>query len=247
MPGMTLAVVVDRWRAPGRAALAVVALLLAGACGRRAEEPREPGRADDAPVTVPVPSADDGGPGEAAALTDEDFRDLAEALARRTARRVAAWGTAPLADDDTPRRFAVLDADEPLGGRGAYLVEAAPGALWLVAFSVDGRTMAWAVPAGGAGDGEAPWTARADLGIEHGQGHRRGGETLTFAVRGGQLVVLEHEYVEDAAEDEPVTRRFAEFGVCATPCPPLAGYPTTDLDLAVRGPAAALDALLPAR
>src|SRR5690349_19306818 len=92
----------------------LVLLLFAAACGRGTHEPERTAMRPR-PRVVPTVTAD------AAPDTERGFRQLADAIAARTGCHVIAWGTAPIADDDAPRRFAVLDPDE--GGRGAYLIE----------------------------------------------------------------------------------------------------------------------------
>jgi hypothetical protein len=150
---------------------------------------------------------------------------------------VIAWGTAPIGDGETLHRFAVLDpTGDETEGRGAYLIEAAPGQVYRVSFYVDGRTMAWGRPEGSSRDGDPTWTAVTERAIEHAQGHHHGGETIQFALRGGAPVVLLHEYTDDAETEVTERRAFAKDGVCAEPCPALAGFVTEDAQLQVAGP-----------
>jgi hypothetical protein len=180
---------------------------------------------------------------EQAVAEDEAFRSVAERLAARTERHVAAWGTAPIADDDLAHRFAVLAPDQAGAGRGAYLIEASAGTFWLISFHVDGRTILWGLPRRRASDDT--WRTIDDGAIEHAQGHARGGEELVFALRGGAPVVLRHAYKDDDA-DVVERKRFAVDGVCVETCPPLVGFDTEDLDLRVIGPKRTVKALVAA-
>jgi hypothetical protein len=206
-------------------------LALLAACGQSSSEKskdkeKDAARAIATSVDAPAVAAD-------AAPTPESFIELADAIAKKSARRVTASGEAKLAEDGQPRRWATLEPEELDDGRGAYLLEAAPGRLWLVSFYADGRTMAW--------EGKPEDTA-----IEHAQGHHRGGETITFALRGGEPVVFAYEYVDDASDEDskPVHKEFAKDGSCAAGCPPLATFEHDDSDLKVVGPAATVDTLL---
>jgi len=221
----------------------LIVLALAAACGRSPAAPdvereRTPTRpAVVTPVAV-TESAD------AAPDTERGFRALAEAVAVRSNCRILAWGTAPIADDDEPRRFAVLDPEEPGKGRGAYLVEDHASARWIVSFSVDGQTSPWAYEPTATRGSDPAWQERGDRAITHAQSHRHGGEELTFALRAGALVVLQHDYTGDAETEVTERRRFADEGVCARPCPALRDFATDDMDVQVIGPAASLDALI---
>ena len=161
------------------------------------------------------------------------FRDEAEHLAARTDRHVIAWGDAPLGEDDLPRRFAVLEPDDRRYGRGAYLIEDAPGQRGLVSFAMDGRTELWGL---GATHDDDTWQHRDERAIEHGQSHRHGGEEIAFALRDDELVVLRHQYVDDAETEVIERQRFAPEDVCLEPCPPLRTFETFDFDLQVDGP-----------
>ena len=208
------------------------ALLLAAGCGQSGDSRDKPAASDSAGAAVgtsrpPAPPT----AGDAAPVSDDEtFVAVAEGVADKTARRLDARGAARLAEDERPVRYAVLEPEETVDGRGAYVIEESPGKLWLVSYYADGRTMPGLVD-----DGRA---------IEHAQGHHRGGETIRFAFRGGAPVVLYHEYVEDASEGEPRITEYAKDGVCATPCPPLRGFAAEDADLQVIGPAATVDALV---
>jgi hypothetical protein len=176
----------------------------------------------------------------AATPADTHFQDLADRVAARTGRHVIGWGTAPLADDARPRRFAVLEPDDLTHGRGAYLIEDTPHALWLVSFAVDGRTRPWAVDRA-----DDAWQLRSDGAIDHAQAHPHGSEDLTFALRGHELVVLTHDYLGEEESEVVERQRFATDGVCTEPCPPLRGFATEDFDLEVVGPARTLKELTP--
>lgn len=183
-------------------------------------------------------------PATPAATADDAFRTLVEKIGARTERRVIAWGTAQLADDGVARRFAVLEPEDLRHGRGAYVIEDKSDALWLVSFYADGRTVPWALETGATSDADAPWRTLDDRAIEHAQGHPGGGEQVTFALRDGELVVLEHDHIDDVEREVVERQRFAQRGVCREPCPALRGFATEDLDLRVVGPARTVDALL---
>jgi hypothetical protein len=108
--------------------------------------------------------------------------------------------------DDRPGldRWARLDIDAE---HGAYAIET-NGAALVAQYDLDGRTQPWVGWAG----------AKA---IPHQQGHRAGYRRWELAVRGGTVVVLREESVDDArANEAPVVRAYADAsGVCATPCP----------------------------
>lgn len=161
---------------------------------------------------------------DAAPDTERGFRELADAVATRTGCHVIAWGTAPIADDDQPRRFAVLDPDHPGLGRGAYLIEDAATSRWLVSYAVDGRTLPWALQPGASRD-DPHWQIRHDRAVEHAQASAAGGETVWFALHDGALVVT------------------GKDGACARPCRPLRDLVTLDADLQVTGPAASVSQL----
>ena len=172
-------------------------------------------------------SVDDAGP---LPITRAQVRVLADSVARRSEATVGALGTARLGDDDAGHAWARLDPDDPGRGRGGYLL-ADGDRLWLVTYETDGRTEAWQ---GGAG-------ARS---VVHTQEHHHGHETVVFALRGGEPVVLDYELLEDTESGEVVAHHYAPGGVCATRCPPLRGYPTADARFEVRGPAASVEELM---
>jgi hypothetical protein len=226
-------------------ALAIAAVL--AACGNST-----PGdlHAQSTPTT-PTAAAPAAGPAAAVPAPAPDlgaaFRDLADELAARTARRVIAWGEAPLGDDRALRRFAVLEPDDQQDGRGAYLIEAAPDTLWLITFRVDGRTLPWGPMTGESTESDPVWRQRSDRWIDHEQGHHRGGETVHVALRRGRPAVLVYEYTGDADSEVTERRRFARDGVCTEPCPALAGFDTEDAGMEVIGPVATVDALVAGR
>jgi hypothetical protein len=189
------------------------------------------------------PVATEGDAGHGAELA---FRAGAERVGARTDRRVIAWGTARLGDDGRPRRFAVLEPDDLRRGRGAYLIEDTPRALWLVSYHADGRTVPWGLRPGDPLDGDPTWQVLDEVAIEHAQGHPQGGEEIVFALRRGQLVVLAHDHLGEVGIEVVERRRFARDGVCTEPCPPLRGHATDDLALRVAGPSPTIDALLAA-
>jgi hypothetical protein len=172
---------------------------------------------------------------------DVRFQELADRAATRTGRHVVGWGTAPLADDTRPRRFAVLEPDDLTHGRGAYLIEDTRTALWLVTFAIDGRTRLWAVDRA-----DDSWQPRLDAAVDHGQTHPHGSEEITFALRGGDLVVLTHDYLGEGETEVIERQRFATDGVCTEPCPTLRSLSTEDFDFEVVGPVRTLGALIKA-
>lgn len=164
-------------------------------------------------------------------LAAEEFDAIVDRVGRRTDRIVGASGEAMLGDDGVPHRWARLDPEEPVRVRGAYVIEDATQ-VWVVTYETDGRT--------------EPWTGTTtDRAIEHGQGHHHGAETITFALRGGDLVVLSYELVDDDETGESIRKRFARHGECAKPCPRLRGFETVDARLEVRGPAISISELTP--
>ncbi len=128
-----------------------------------------------------------------------------EELATKLAAKLVAQGTAELDDKPGPDRWAQLTMSD--GEHGAYVVEAS-GKAFLAQYEADGRTQPWD---GGAGD-----TA-----IAHQQGHRAGYERWDLAVRGGELVVLREESIDDARDDDvPKHTDYADpSGACTKPCP----------------------------
>jgi hypothetical protein len=172
---------------------------------------------------------------------DARFQDLADRIATRSQQHVVGWGTAPLAEDLRPRRFAVLEPDDLTHGRGAYLIEDTRTALWLVTFAIDGRTRPWAVDLA-----DDAWQLRTDGAIAHAQAHPHGSEEMTFALRGHELVVLTHDYLGEGETEVVERQRFATDGVCTEPCPALRGFATEDFDLEVVGPSRTANALVKA-
>lgn len=167
----------------------------------------------------PVAAVEDAATG----LGEQGFATLADGVAGRIDGTVGATGQALLGDDAVARRWARIDPDEPGRGRGAYLIEDDARA-WLVTYATDGRTEAW------QGDG----FARA---IEHEQPRRHGRETIVFAIRAGEPVVLVYESIDEDAPEDNVVRR------CKQRCPSLRGFDTEDARLTVSGPGATVEEL----
>jgi hypothetical protein len=230
--------------------LPAIAFLLTACDGRPSPDPTHQAReavripAARPPPAIPVPAPVVPPPAHDETL---DFRSLTDTIASRTGSRVIAWGTALLADDGSPRAFAVLEPEDGGPGRGAYLIEDTEAARWLVSFAADGRTLPWALEPGTSRDSDPAWQVRSDGAVEHAQSHPHGGEELAFALRGGDLVVLEHDYTGDADTEVTERQRFATDGVCDRPCPLLREFTTEDLDLVVTGPSAALSSLIAER
>jgi hypothetical protein len=167
-------------------------------------------------------------------LSDDEFRDAVTAFASATHRRVVAWGTAPLAGTKAPQRFASLAAlggtaandDSPVfcGGRacrGAYVIEEAPGKIWLVSYTDErwGATLAFKAPdTWPPPDGTPRWATLRDVAIEHRQAHDVGKQVVRFALRDGDVVVLEmHDVIPQGEVDEV----YAAGGKCKRGCPTL--------------------------
>ena len=128
-----------------------------------------------------------------------------EELAARLGAKVTGQGTAELDDKPGPDAWARLTMSD--GEHGAYVVEAS-GTAFLAQYDLDGRTQPWEGAAG-------------DSAISHQQGHRAGYERWDLAVRGGELVVLREEALDDARDDDvPKHTEYADAsGACVTPCP----------------------------
>ena len=198
-----------------------------------------------APRAVAAPRAD----GDAA------FRAEAQAYAATTRRQVVAWGTVRL--DGTPRRYpiATLEAsggtsvDGSLGleqacgnnaCRGAYLVEQAPGRLWVIGYS-DGR---WGPikPFHGddAGATQPPaFQAFDDTSIVHRQMHNHGTEILEIGFSQGRPSILSIHDSNRAGDDD-------RFCTHRDRCPALATFDYQLLDyvqFTVDGPFATVQAI----
>lgn len=213
----------------------ITALAVAGTfgCGQSGESRDKKAPAADSAGAAVGSSKAVTPPADAAPPPADDaaFSAIAESVAKKTARHLAGQGGAQLVDDERSVRYAILEPDDMNDGRGAYVIEESAGKLWLVSYYYDGRTM--------------PGLAEGGRAIDHAQGHHHGGETVRFAFRGGVPVVLYHEYVDDASEEEkPEIKEYAKDGVCATPCPPLRGFAANDADFQVVGPVATADQLI---
>jgi hypothetical protein len=208
----------------------LAAMVLVG-CGQSGDSKEKPAPASgSAGAAVGTAKSVTPTPDAAVPLDEAAFTALAERVATRTARHLEGQGAAQVAEEERGVRYAILAPDEMIDGRGAYLIEESAGKLWLVSYYFDGRT--------------TPGLAEGGRAVEHSQGHHHGGEIVRFAFRGGEPVVLYHEYVEDVEVGKPEIHEYAKDGVCATPCPPLRGFAAKDAELEVVGPAASIDALL---
>jgi hypothetical protein len=170
--------------------------------------------------------------GAAQAGPDEDFRAQASALAKAHGGQIEAWGTLRLDGTARPYRFATVqleyESDHPWN-LGAYLIEQAPGVLWLVEFQWTGITQ----PFHGrdnVGPEPAEWLTLKDTAIAHGEfehaydrktGRRAGWGSVstTIGLRAGKLVVLASEWLEEAGSGT-VQRSWH----CTGHCPELASY-----------------------
>lgn len=208
----------------------LVSIVLAACGGAPVASPVAP---SNAAPTVAVPTLTAADP-----AADQAFQATATQLAERTQRVVVGWGTIAFAA--RPGRYATLrPAEDAADGTGAYLLEVA-GQLYLIELEYDGRTEAWGAD---AADGQPPaWAVRTEPAIVHTQTHRGGYERAALAVSGGKVVIVEHEVLEDGRDDPTPTR---EQHACPA-CPALTGDAGSYFVHRVAGPAATLDALLPA-
>jgi len=164
---------------------------------------------------------------------DATFRAQIEALARARHRVVLSWGTVRLDEKEQPHRFAALGVE--LGAdngparaadtTGAYIVEAEPGKLWLIAYPWDATSFHVSDGEGpdGRGAGHPPWLDLPEVAIWHGLNHNHGKAYVWIALRGGQLVALADEDTNVRREPESIRHDFATDGVCKKPCPTLVG------------------------
>lgn len=175
---------------------------------------------------------------------DEAFRAAATAIALRDQRYVWSWGTMHL--DQTARaiRFAELQPQEMNGTadpRGAFLIEQAPGALWLITFRIRVRGIPEKIDPPPA----PPWSRLDAIGIHHKYHFFNGHESVDLALRGGKPVVLRYEYDADYTHEFAlyVVRDYAKAG-CTPRCPAVADYPFREAALHVAGPAPSIDRLV---
>jgi hypothetical protein len=185
-------------------------------------------------VIASAVAAADPAPSTKLDMTDAEFRAAVTAFANTTHRRVVAWGTAPLAGTKAPQRFATLaalggkaatDTDPIVCGndacRGAYVIEEAPGKIWLVSYTDQrwGFTQAFHGPDSWPPAEATPrWEADRDIAIEHHQNHNLGTQVVRFALRDDDVVVLEmHDEIRAGDVDEVN----APDGKCKHRCPSL--------------------------
>lgn len=218
-----------------RASTAILTLSLA-ACGTPVSHGNAPRSSASPPASTTV-----------APDPDEAFKRGAIAFAARSERFIEAWGTTRL-DGVHPSRFTVLrPTTTSKSQRGAYLFELAPGRVVAVTFAVDGRTREYA-----AGDGldhgvaSLPFAARGETAIAHEGGHHHGGETFTFGLRNGKLVLFDYALTDDITDktERPVHESFATNRVCVTPCPALTSHSYADSELAVSAEAASIEEIV---
>ena len=160
------------------------------------------------------------------------FREAAQQVATLQDRFVVGWGTPRLDGSRRPHFFATLMPRNE--GRGAYLIEQAPDAWWLVTFfNEDGRTDAFVSGGVDPETSTVPWTVSTDTAIAHEQGHRHGGETLSFGLRGTELVLLTYVWDDDvtSSRGRQVVHHYARGAA-----PLLAAAYTRDSRIAVAGP-----------
>lgn len=178
-----------------------------------------------------VASAD---PSAKVELSDDEFRAEVTGFAASTHRRVVAWGTLPLTGTRARERFATLaaldgkelDPDGPVlcgraACRGAYVIEEAPGKIWLVSYTDQrwGSTLAFhGSDTWPPSDARPAWERLSDLAIEHHQSHDQGVQVVRFALRDHDVVVLEmHDSIRDGDADEV----YGADGHCLRRCPTL--------------------------
>lgn len=186
---------------------------------------------------------------------DAAFRTEAQAYAATTQRRVVAWGTVRL--DGTQRRYRIATLEATAGTsvdgslgleqvcgndacRGAYLVEQAPGRLWVIGYS-DGRwgpiTPFHADAAAAAGP--PAFQAYDDRSIIHRQMHNHGTEALEIGFSQGRPAMLSIHDSNRAGDDD-------RFCTHRDRCPALATFDYRLVDyvqLTVDGPFATVQAI----
>jgi hypothetical protein len=130
---------------------------------------------------------------------DAEFRRIASAIAVRDDRYVVSWGTMRLEQTARPGRFAELAPVSVDGAdsRGAYLIEQAGGARWLIAFAIRVRGFPAPIDAPRA----PPWSRIEATAIHHDFRFVNGHEAVDFALRAGTPVVLRYEYDPDYAHE----------------------------------------------
>jgi hypothetical protein len=197
-----------------------------------------PAPAPPAPIRVIAPPIDAAAPdARAVALPSPDAgevillrgstkrwkRDVV-AFAQATSRAIAGWGTVRL-DGERPIRYATL-VPHGMGERGAYLLELAPHHIVELTFYYDGRTSPFADNHGAIAESDMPFTDGLGISISHITGHHHGGETLTFGLRGDELVVFEYTYTDDVTdhEEKPIDQKFPDDFACRPRCPDLATF-----------------------
>jgi hypothetical protein len=178
---------------------------------------------------------------------DEQFRIDVRAFCTTTGRTLAAWGTLHLDGTVKTYRFATLDLGVDASGNrvpgshdAAYVIQQAPGKYWLI-------THWWNAAAFHAGDGppdgEPAWLVLDDTWIQHDQMHNHGKAKVSFALRGGELVVLADDDYNSRLEPDSIEHVHATKGVCTKRCPRFATHELRGLELPVSGPAKTMAAL----
>ena len=182
------------------------------------------GMVDAAPI-VPV-VAPDAAPYKLGGSTAA-WKRGAKQLADDTSRFVAGWGTVRL-DGEVPIRFATL-LPHGMGERGAYLFELAPHHVVEISFYADGRTTVFGNTTSSVeSTAVVPFSEEPDTSIVHLTGHHHGGESLTFGLRGGELVVFTYAYTDDITDhsEKPIDQKFPNDFACRPRCPDLATFRT---------------------
>jgi hypothetical protein len=198
----------------------------------------------DATMPTVVPDA------AIARTSDDDFKDMVRAYAKRRKLLLASWGTLHLDGTKKPYRYAgmVVKIDnakyEPICDdpcAGGYIIEEAPGKLWYVA--TWWTAGAFHEPEGRDLPDEPSWDVLDDTWIQHDQMHNHGSEKVSFAIRGGKLVVLDDDDYNSRRDDEDIHHVYARRGVCKGKCPPMAGWSPEGIYMELLGPVAKLEDL----
>lgn len=181
---------------------------------------------------------------------DAAFQDHVRDFAAHSHRKIDTWGTAHLASDKQPIRFAVLEEVPAAAGavscgdhdcRGAYVIEAAADAIWMITFGEQRlgpkaetmRVAAWKddwyadeldLAAGTSPKtGDPTWQIVDDPALRYKAMHNHGQLDVLFALRGGKPVVLEL----DDSNREDTRIKYATKGTCTRACPTVASFTYT--------------------
>jgi hypothetical protein len=193
-----------------------------------------------------------GGVASAEPKSDPDvaFRAEAKQLATASKRQLVGWGTARLDGTNRRYRFATLlatgkqeiaqgfesvcgTADHHVACRGAYLIEQAPGKLWVIGFSDNRWGPTTPFHAQDVESSAEPTFETADEDqLVHRQMHNHGTEILGIGFRSGKLAMIEIHDSNRQGDDDRVCKS-------KTSCPDLAKFTYELVDyvhISVAGP-----------